>query len=390
MQKYLKKILHILDGTPAEYGLRSRGQSVAELALVTPILIVLIMGLVEIGWFANNYLILLEATRTGARFGTVQTGLNSPLSWNNDASLVPNQIKKDFFPLDPATENLRIGVRTCSEVTRDQRFQGFYSLLNCVVQQSMNPLTMHIHDEDSDPQYPDDIVISVFALQLVDPREPFWNRNNQHQPAKTNKQLLAQVPGIDSEMPRVVVVGRYPTNANECTVDADDPTKGRAWEDRDPFDYIQNGVRDYVLIDPGLAPDPNIEDNRIYLELFGADPYSATDASKFERQRGFVYVGQHHIAGATEPNANCIGSEWTIAEVEELINLPTYGLDDATERSKLASMGLVLVELYWQHDLLLKNPVFNPVFTILGPNTTIAVWSAFPVPAVEPRIRFPK
>mgnify|MGYP001220237202 CR=1 FL=1 len=43
MHRLMKKILEILDGTPAEYGIRSRGQSMAELALVTPILIVLII-----------------------------------------------------------------------------------------------------------------------------------------------------------------------------------------------------------------------------------------------------------------------------------------------------------------------------------------------------------
>ena len=44
-----KKIFRILDGTPAVYGQYSRGQSLVELALVTPLLIVLLMGLAEIG-----------------------------------------------------------------------------------------------------------------------------------------------------------------------------------------------------------------------------------------------------------------------------------------------------------------------------------------------------
>lgn len=384
MQKYLKKILQILDGTPAEYGLRSRGQSVAELALVTPILIVLIMGLVEIGWFANNYLILLEATRTGARFGTVQTGQNSPLMWNNQASLVPDRIKPGFNPLDPdpRVEDLRRGVRSCDDVARDPKYEGFYSLLNCVVRQSMNPLEIKLPDIEKSIRYPDDIVISAFALQLIDPRDNFFNQLNREVLGKTNGELLAQVTGIDKDMPRVMVVGRYPTNANECTVSNDGGSF--AWESRDPFDYIVNGRRDYTLRkDPDTGFDlNNIEENRIYYELPGYD------AEAFERQRGFAYLGQHHIGTATGPNANCIGSEWTSSEVEQLINLPNFNLDDANKRSRLATMGMVLVEMFWQHDLLLKNPVFNPVFTILGPNTTIYVWAAFPVPAVEPRIRF--
>lgn len=388
MHKVLKKILQILDGTPAEYGSRSRGQSVVELALVTPILIVLIMGLVEIGWFANNYLILLESTRTGARFGTVQTGTNSPLAWNNDGSLVPAEVKP-FFPEDEATDEQRINVRNCGAVADENtpEYAGFYSLLNCVVLRSMDPLEFHGPDKDAGIFHPDDIVISAFALQLVDPRTSFWSQPNAFDPSKTNGELLATIPGIDANMPRVLVVGRFPTNANECTVNKDGD--GEALEPRDPFDYIQNGQRDFALLNPSLLPDPYIEENMIFYELDGRDDHNLSSADTFERQRGFSYVGQHYIGTATGPNVNCIGSEWTVSEVERLINLPSFDLKDAAQRSKLASMGMVLVEMFWRHDLLLKNPVFNPVFTILGDNTIISVWAAFPVPAVEPRIRFP-
>jgi hypothetical protein len=161
-----------------------------------------------------------------------------------------------------------------------------------------------------------------------------------------------------------------------------------ATESRDPFDYIQNGQRDYVWAKNADGSErDHIEQNKIYLELLGADPVTPA-----EQQRGFAYVGQHNTGGPTGPNANCIGSEWPISEVERLINLPTFDLENEAQRSKLASMGMVLVEMFWKHELLLKNPVFNPVFTVLGDGsgtTTISVWAAFPVPAVEPRIRFP-
>ncbi len=65
MRTFIKKIIQLLDGTPSVYGKRQSGQSVVELALITPILIVLLAGLVEIGWFANNYLNLLDVTRAG-------------------------------------------------------------------------------------------------------------------------------------------------------------------------------------------------------------------------------------------------------------------------------------------------------------------------------------
>jgi Flp pilus assembly protein TadG len=379
MRRLLKTLVELLDGTPAVYGDRRRGQSVVELALVTPILIVLIMGLVEIGWFANNFLILLETTRVGARYGTVQQGDTSPLSWNNDGSLVPNMIK-NFFPADPNTDTQRRGVRVCDSVVRDARYRGFYSVLTCVMLQSMDPLDFRQGAAPDGGEYPDDIVISVFALQLIDPaRVPAAHRS---------KLAVVEMPGLTVDeakaMPRVLVVGRYPTNANECELD--DDGNPFAWDSRDPFDYLTDNVRTYDLRTEGGVPLPDVDENRIYYELLGYDPYTPGTPASLERQRGFSYVGQHYVGGA---GVHCIGSEWTVAEVERLVNLPGFSLEDASQRSKLASFGLVLVEMFWRHELLLKNPVFNPVFTILGDNTTISVWAAFPVPAVEPRIRFP-
>lgn len=365
MRRLLRNLVEVLDGVPAVNGDRRRGQSVLELALVTPLLIVLLMGLVEIGWFANNYLILLEVTRVGARFGTVQTGSTSPLFWNNDGSQVPSFLAPALFPPDAVRDQFRTQLRDCSLVAnpQNQRLQGFYNLLACVMLRSMDPLRFRGDNGV------DDIVVSAFALQLIDP--------NQLPASMRPRLALSMVPGLDPNLPQVLVVGRYPTNANECTVNTDG--SGREWE-RDPFDYIQDGVRTYIV--PAGLPD--VEENRIYLELLGFDPFNASNSNTFERQKGFSWAGQHTI-GAT--NNRCLGSEWMIADVQRLMNVPGFSLQP-DQRSKLPSMGMVLVEMFWQHQLLLRNPVFNPVFTILGDQTTISVWAAFPVPAIEPRIRF--
>jgi hypothetical protein len=85
MRSVFKKIIEILDGTPAVYGKqkRWRGQSVVELTLVSPLLIVLLMGLAEIGWFANNFLILLIPARWNGTIrpavSLIQDGMISPL-----------------------------------------------------------------------------------------------------------------------------------------------------------------------------------------------------------------------------------------------------------------------------------------------------------------------
>ena len=48
-----------------------RGQAMVELALILPILLLLIMGIIEIGRMYNAYLVIDHATREGARAGSL-------------------------------------------------------------------------------------------------------------------------------------------------------------------------------------------------------------------------------------------------------------------------------------------------------------------------------
>jgi Flp pilus assembly protein TadG len=60
-----------------------RGQSMVELALVLPILLVLLMGAVEFGRIFHSYLIITNASREGARvavLGSADTSINSRVS----------------------------------------------------------------------------------------------------------------------------------------------------------------------------------------------------------------------------------------------------------------------------------------------------------------------
>ncbi len=183
MRSLFKQVIQILDGTPAVHSKQRRasGQSVVELTLVTPILIILLMGLAEIGWFANNFLILLEVTRVGARYGTTLTGELSPIEWNNRYSLTPFA----GFPVPAEDLTLAQNSRLCNEVRNpnNRDLQGFYNLIACVMLQSMDPLTFHA-EEDTPPEADgiveeDDIVISAFSLQAITPgtlpNAPFYS-----------------------------------------------------------------------------------------------------------------------------------------------------------------------------------------------------------------------
>ena len=52
---------------------RENGQSVVELALTLPLLLLLICGMIEMGWMASTKLVLDNITREGVRAGIVAT-----------------------------------------------------------------------------------------------------------------------------------------------------------------------------------------------------------------------------------------------------------------------------------------------------------------------------
>ncbi|MBE2267141.1 MAG: pilus assembly protein [Anaerolinea sp.] len=391
MLKLVKKIVQILDDTPAVYGERQKGQSVVELALITPILIVLLSGLIEIGWFANNYLTLLDVSRAGARRGTVLQDTQSPLFWDNTGSIVPQfyfnsfadgDVFKTDFNLNGLTgesDATRVAVRfhpdhnptACSGIGGATR--QFYSEISCVVTDSLDPLYWTPENGQ------DDLVISGFGLENVDgSRESSWLGT-----LGTNPRPIA------ADVPQLVVAARYPTNANECDVAYDSETGTTsitAQEARDPFDINYSRSRD---IDDANTTVDGVDD---FTEIDGGDYLAALPGTlgAAEKQVGFVLFGNHRIAGT-----GCVGSEWTMNQVEAVVNLSAAydmtGTDAETiiARRMIPGQGIILVEIFWQHRLLLNLPVLAPVYTALGSDrTTISVWAAFPLPAAEPFILF--
>jgi len=57
---------------------RSRGQSYLELALVLPVLLIMLLGLVEVAYFIARYLDLLDLTREAARFASIRDPFDNP------------------------------------------------------------------------------------------------------------------------------------------------------------------------------------------------------------------------------------------------------------------------------------------------------------------------
>jgi hypothetical protein len=308
---------------------------------------------------------------------------------------------------------------------------------------SLAPLEL---DRDNDI---DDVIISAFAVQMVNNQASGGDLNLTTTPPLMD-QLSG---GSEQEFPErgwtPVVVGRYPARANECNLwqDVSSGVYYTYTTERDPFDYYRQGETplnggqgvdvEIVTADPdGAGPEPVQQVGSYPLEiaiesegnwvtpLHGFDPYDFT-----EIQRGFVITGQRQVdmtlvadVGGNTVNltAACWGSDKTVYWMQdrliaedsimtdaEITNMrltdpdfcrvevldadgnPTGVFEDCDQREFMVNQGVVLVEIYWQHQLLLDIPVFSPIYNALNDDqTTIHVWSAFPAPTIEPDLEY--
>ncbi len=73
------------------------GQSMVELALALPLLLLILVGVVEIGMYYNTYLTLVDGTRESARFLADLDYLNVDLSGNTNCNTNTPPTTTDFF-----------------------------------------------------------------------------------------------------------------------------------------------------------------------------------------------------------------------------------------------------------------------------------------------------
>ncbi len=58
---------------------RQRGQTMAEFAIVLPLLLLLVLAILQVGIVFNNYVTLTDAVRTGSRQATVGRSVADPV-----------------------------------------------------------------------------------------------------------------------------------------------------------------------------------------------------------------------------------------------------------------------------------------------------------------------
>jgi Flp pilus assembly protein TadG len=57
-----------------------RGQSMVELAIILPVFVVLLFGIIQFGIAFNNYVTLTDAARAGARTGSISRTSSTPVA----------------------------------------------------------------------------------------------------------------------------------------------------------------------------------------------------------------------------------------------------------------------------------------------------------------------
>ena len=124
------KILHSFLQRPRSHSRRERGQSLVEMALTLPVLLLVMAGTLEIGMYYNVYLSLVDATRESARYLADQK--YDHIDPDNNTSCVPNTTTsaEDFFAVggcdaynnlfgvkfDPTTDDIIVSAVTIAKV----------------------------------------------------------------------------------------------------------------------------------------------------------------------------------------------------------------------------------------------------------------------------------
>ncbi len=70
---------------------RGRGQSLVEFALVIPIFVLVLVGILDFGWMLYCRMTVIDAAREGARYGIAVP----PASWGSMQSLVTSTVQSE-------------------------------------------------------------------------------------------------------------------------------------------------------------------------------------------------------------------------------------------------------------------------------------------------------
>jgi TadE-like protein len=377
----VRQLVAILDGAPVPAakhitakGKRRglRGQSLVEMTITVPVLLVMILGLSEIGFLANNYLIMMDLVREAGRRGSV---LN-PTLWSGGETRNYNRLDCDgnntqYNIFASQTRGLARGKPELdaygyiSSATDTGKY-GFFDAVVCQAMLSMAPLEF----EDLSPW-------TGPTFQNPPPRNAeLFSKNDFIVSAITYTRMIydnAVNPDIDdakvqlSALPAnrvwITVTGRWPMENRFCRRIADG--KG---DNRDPFDFKR---ADYYSDWKNNLQDPG--------EINGI-----LGLNSGQNIRGFVFTGKY-----VNPEDDCLGSRLTVQDLETRLN-QDFANDEIGK--KVPNGAAVIVEMHWQHHPVLLGPLLNmgvALFQGSRPDDrrldpVLYVYAIFPVASAEP------
>jgi Flp pilus assembly protein TadG len=112
---------------------QEHGQALVEFALVLPLLILLMVGVFDLGWGIYCYTVVSSAAREGARYGTTDLTINS----------IQNQAVANTVGLNLSPSQVQV---TCSyngsTVTCDPNNQQSGETITVKVPYTFNPITL--------------------------------------------------------------------------------------------------------------------------------------------------------------------------------------------------------------------------------------------------------
>jgi TadE-like protein len=373
MRQSLRKVMHVLDGQPVSL----RGQSLVEMAITFPILILMVLSLVEVGFLANNYLILIDAVRAAGR-----AAVNlDPSAWKDADTRNQNRMDCDIPEGGPTPNNHSDTYYMFGNVPspNDQRSNsnggprgqhlpgysignegpfGFFDEVACQVIRGMTPLLLNDGDTT---QSKDDVVVSAISYKVVDYNSP------PAQPGNTSNPKYDAGPAMYGNT-WVTVTGRWPLANRYCgTYAGNAATTG---DERDPFDWMRADFHNGWTNagddgDEGRPGDPPA----------GPSAFLRQQNSDSQGVRGFVFTGN----ALNDDGSGCYGSKFTVQDIERHMNL-----SDSAFNREVPNGGLVIVEVFWQHHPLFLGPLFQGFTGNRFNDPVLWIWGWFPVPSTEP------
>lgn len=106
-----------------------KGQSLVEIAILLPVLLILLSGLIEFGFLFNEYLSLQDAVRNAARFAS-----------DSDYTAAETADSSGDIPCDGTPGNDVFPQQLCCSRTTD-----FYRQTSCLVNQELSLLAPEVH-----------------------------------------------------------------------------------------------------------------------------------------------------------------------------------------------------------------------------------------------------